>query len=76
MSDIDATWQTLLKWLGDRGIDTTQAKVSDWKVSKHVDAMLYVPVARRSNRVYLVRGDRVVGFSPGSVLVSEAYESL
>jgi hypothetical protein len=50
--------------------------VDDWQVDRYRDAVVFVSARGRTNRVFMVRGDRVVGYSPMTCDDETAYAEL
>ncbi len=66
----------LEKWLiGQERIDSS-ASISDWQVSRYEAAWVFAPKELRGNRIYLVRGTAVGGFSPSLQSLADAYANL
>ena len=50
--------------------------LEEWQATEFEDAYLVSPAGRRSNRLYFVRGDDVVAFSPSVTSFDDAYARL
>lgn len=63
--DEAAAVETLNEWLNENGSQDVKTTVNDWACHKIDDAFMLYPIAgKRANRVYLVRGDDVIAYSP------------
>ncbi len=72
-----AAVETLNKWLNNNGGQDVKTTVNDWVWHKIDDAILFSPIGgRRSNRLYLVKGDKVVAYSPSVTTFNQAYVKL
>lgn len=58
------------------GESSETSVMSAWIVGRHLDAVTFVPATGRSNWVFLVRADRVGGYSPMHGSIDEAYREL
>ncbi|WP_404290736.1 hypothetical protein [Glutamicibacter arilaitensis] len=73
----DAAIATLNGWLAEHGVPDAHTTPEDWEISPFQDALLIVPAnQRRTNRVYLVRGEMVSAFSPSTTTFDEGYARL
>lgn len=51
--------------------------MDDWTITPFQDAFVFSPAnGLRSNRLYMVRDDKVKSFSPATESIEEAYSSL
>ena len=69
--------ETLNRWAVENGVFDAHSTLDDWNVSEFKDALVFTPSGqRRSNLVYLVRGDAVSAFPPSVVSFDEGYAQL
>lgn len=62
----------LRNWLLIQGEDALAATIDSWEGSSGPEASAFVPDSGRSNRMYLVRGDRVIDFALSEMSIAEA----
>jgi len=76
-TDAEATAIAVLaRWLSQHGA-AADAGEDGWQVSAFEDCFLLTPSGgRRSNQLYLVRGQSVVAFSPATMSLDDAYATL
>jgi hypothetical protein len=69
--------RVLDKWFGHDDSDASPSELSSWSVSDYKEGVIFSsPPPLRSNRLFLVLGERVVSFSPSRVTIEDAYNSL
>ena len=67
---------TLNQYLSEHG-GNENSTLDDWSISDFKNALLFsVPAPSRSNYLYLVKDGNVVGFSPSTMSLDDAYASL
>ncbi|MDO4258411.1 MAG: hypothetical protein Q4C87_02705 [Actinomycetaceae bacterium] len=72
-----AVLDSFAAWLQREGEELPQVKPSDWDINPYRTAYLIAPSeGRRSNRLYLVRGNDGVAFAPSAMRIEDAYAKL
>lgn len=66
----------LREWLLDRGDEAIASTVDTWDGAAGPAACSFIPSEGRSNRIYLVKGDRVFDFAPSEMDSAEAIRRL
>ncbi len=74
--EISRARQVLREWLLGRGDAEIAAKVDSWDGAAGPAACSFLPGGGRSNRIYLVKDDRVLAFSPSEMDITEALTRL
>ena len=77
MSQRSKALVTLNAWLVQRDQSIQSSDEGDWAITEYRDAFVFSPAGgRRSNLLYVVRGDRVEPFSPATTALDEVYRGL
>jgi hypothetical protein len=67
----------LTHWCSQRGLAGVDAADDNWQASVFEDCFIIRPSGgRRSNQLYLVRGESVIAFSPATTSLGDAYAAL
>ena len=77
MSQRDEALATLNAWLARRDQNISSSYEAAWAIAEYRDAFVFSPSGgRRSNLLYVVRGTRVMSFSPATATLDEVYADL